>query len=388
MSCNCNCKHGFNKVEIPCNNKPICEEKKGSKDKCHNTEIPDGCDNQQADNQQANNQQANNRKYRTFNYPSTEDGDKTLLTGIRQKTDSSRYYVSGFYVPSDLAQTTSFVYKGCLNGKGKFFNLNFPLDNVITNLYGPNNGPLNSKHNDDIQVVGNYNNTSVNLGCLYQGNINGNGKWTTITPNASVNTICHSTMGGLVVGNYDTESQEKLSKAFIYDIETREFFDIVNVNAASISAYGIWHNGGSSYTICGGYAISNDIVPRTIAYVVDWNNETHQLSNWQSYHFENNPEKAFITHFDGITGGEHGSYNLTGDWAGIALPSDEVGFYVSIKRQGYCEKFQVTPEWSSISFPGAEITSGNSVVNSIVIGVYTGINDNGVNGYVSNIVSK
>src|SRR5579872_5779458 len=81
------------------------------------------------------------RVYRTFNYPGTQSGDKTLLTGIRRKTDSSRLYISGFYVPTDTDQTTSFVYKGCLCGKGKFYNLNFPFKKTITNLYGPNNGP-------------------------------------------------------------------------------------------------------------------------------------------------------------------------------------------------------------------------------------------------------
>ena len=327
------------------------------------------------------------REYVTFNYPGTLPGDQTLLTGIRRKTDSSKVYISGFYVPADASKTTSFVYKGCICGKGKFHNLNICLNRTITNLYGPNNGELP----DEIQVVGNYNNKGGNFGCLYEGLLDGSGIWTTITPPQAVNTICHSTMGGLVVGNYDTELVMNRSKAFIYDISTKKFVEITNPEAVSISAYGIWHNGDSSYTICGGYAVEeskNNAVPRTVAYIVDWDHAKQRFSNWQIFHFDNNPEEAFVTHFDGITGGEtERSYNLTGDWAGVARPSEELGFFAVVKRKCDSNKFHRRAKWSSVSFPKQPITSGNSVLDNIVIGVYTsGKEGANVNGYVSNVV--
>ena len=39
-------------------------------------------------------------------------------------------------------------------------------------------------------------------------------------------------------------------------------------------------------------------------------------------------------------------------------------------------------KWSSVSYPGSQITSGNSVYQKSVIGVYTVEGDPTVNGYV------
>jgi len=319
------------------------------------------------------NRKQEKRVYRTFNYPNSKSGDKTLLTGIRRVRKSSKLYISGFYVPAQ-GTTTAFVYKGCLCGKGEFYNLNYPLANTVTNLYGPNNGA----DGDNIQVVGNYTNSNGIFGCLYQGPLNGSGNWITITPTNAINTICHSTMGNLVVGNYDTASDTTTSKAFIYDIKTGAYYNIINPNAVGISAYGIWYNHcEKNYTICGGYTTTGN----NFAYVVDWDNNTHLLGNWQIYSFDNNPVKSLDTHFNGITGRKCGGYNLTGDWIGISLPSNELGFFATVERKKNGQ-FREKAKWSSVSYPKQLATSGNSVCDDIVIGVYTSI-VNDVNGYVS-----
>jgi hypothetical protein len=70
------------------------------------------------------------------------------------------------------------------------------------------------------------------------------------------------TMGGLAVGNYDNPADHGSDglpfgpgHAVIYDIDSDTFLtDIVFPGAKSNSAYGIWWNGGTSYTIVGGYA--------------------------------------------------------------------------------------------------------------------------------------
>ncbi len=325
------------------------------------------------------------RKYKTFNYPHSITGDKTLLTGIRGVDDSKKVYISGFYVPTDPANTTSFVYKGCSCGKGHFHNLNYPPVNdvaTITNLYGPNNGQCENS----INVVGNYTIEGVTgaFGCLYQGDLNGCGTWTTITPSSLctspvANTICHSTMGNLVVGNFDTDVVQ--GNAFIYNFKTKQYYNISNPDAVSITAYGIWYNGCHSYTICGGYTTAN---LANVGYVVDFNNEFHTFSNWQIYHFNNDSVAAKITHFDGITKGcKDNKYNLTGDWLGIS-DVDELGFFATIKRN--CDgTFNNIAKWSSVTYPNATVTSGNSVYNNIVIGVYANLGDNSVNGYVSDV---
>jgi hypothetical protein len=300
------------------------------------------------------------------------------LTGIRRtKNDPKEVYISGFYNCPDGECVIPFVYKGRLSGNGTWHVLNYPSSPgktvSATNLYGPNNGIKS-----DIQVVGNYTTEQTGtstIGCLYEGPLDGSGLWTTLVPTSTepvLNTIAHSTMGGLVVGNYNTQLHH--SKAFIYDIKHGIYFDMIKPGAQSITAYGIWHNGGDSYTICGGYSDFNVISGIGSAYLVDWNNKIRRLSNWRSYNYDNDPIKAIETHFDGITGNRCGGYNLTGDWVGVK-DGPELGFFCQTKGN--------KAKWSSVSFPGPNLTSGNSVYKKVVIGVYTSEVDGTVNGFIS-----
>ena len=338
------------------------------------------CPNSHSD---THNKPKHKRTYETFNYPCATSGEKTLLTGIRGKTHSHKVLISGFYVPTNKDNTSSFVYEGYECGKGKFHDLNHPsVDGVptTTNLYGPNNG----KKEGTIQVVGNYTtqNVSGGLGCLYTGSLDGSGTWTTIVPTPLTSdpiifTICHSTMGNLIVGNYDTILIQ--GKAFIYDINTKKYYNIVNPSAISITAYGIWHDGGKWYTICGGYTTAQGT---NVAYLAKWNNKTHQLSSWQNYHYKND-ETTKITHFDGITGGPTpNTYNLTGDWANVGTES---GFFAQAKFYPHKHRFSRKAKWSPITFPPNAITSGNSVYKSTVIGVYANLLNDSIDGYISRV---
>jgi trimeric autotransporter adhesin len=150
----------------------------------------------------------------------------------------------------------------------------------------------------------------------------------------------------------------------------------------SISAYGIWHNGNKQYTICGGLIDISGGIEKNVAYVVDWDQRNKKTYNWSLYAFGNDSIKSVITHFDGIsTDGECG-YNLTGDYLSIDNPSLQA-FFANIKRNKYCE-FRKKARWERIKFPTSfeSITSGNSVYQDIVIGVYT-LPDGRVNGYIS-----
>lgn len=327
------------------------------------------------------------RVYYTFNYPMATNQSHTLLTGIRGI--DSEIIISGFFESNSSANPQSFIYKGYKCGKGEWFNLSYPssIGNTVTgtSLYGPNY--CNKKNR--IQVVGNYATVEAGtsaLGCLYEGTLNGIGLWTTLLPTSSsqvLNTIAHSTMGGLVVGNYDTLLIQ--GKAFIYDIHTQQYFDIINDDAVSITAYGIWHNGKNMYTICGGLTKTN---ATNVGYVVDWNNKTHTFHNWQTYNFNNDSKKSLITHFDGITKGNvDGTYNLTGDHVSVSS-SDELGFFATVHRKGKHGRFSRKAFWSSISYPHQLITSGNSVYEDVVIGVYTSTGETYINGYISFLKNK
>lgn len=327
------------------------------------------------------------RVYRTFNYPSGVSGGKTLLTGIRKvENDDNNYYITGFYkYPEDSAPVASFIYKGCRHGKGTWTLLDYPSSDGATvnatNLYGPDNG----KKDGNIKVVGNYTTVEAGqktFGCLYDGPLDGSGIWTPLTPTSVdpvLNTIAHSTHGKLVVGNYDTQLNQ--GKAFIYDIKTGEYFDVRKDGAFSITAYGVWHNGKQSYTICGGYTNLDHTSGVDTGYVVDWDNKNRKFSNWRVYNYGNDPVKALITHFDGITSDGKGGYNLTGDWIGADNGSPGLGFIANVRRRPN-GKFKKA-RWNSIAYPNELVTSGNSVSMYIVIGVYTSNPDDGVNGYIS-----
>lgn len=333
------------------------------------------------------------RKYHTFNYPLQTNGGKTLLTGIRGVNNSNKVYISGFYKYPDNSNVDAFVFKGKLNSQDLkdqdlWYVLSYPssINKTVTttNLYGPNNG-----ENGKIQVVGNYTTKETGnstIGCLYEGYLSGKGQWTTLIPKFSseseptLNTIAHSTNGNLVVGNYDTELIQ--AKAFIYDILKKKYYDIIKPNAKSITAYGIWYNGDNTYTICGGYSDLDTESGIDSGYLVDWNNVTLEFSNWKSYSYNNQPKNAIVTHFDGITDDGCGGYNLTGDWIGIEENSSKLGFFANVKRNKYGKFKRAT--WSEVSFPGkTTLTSGNSVFQNVVIGVYTVPQKDSINGYIS-----
>ena len=320
------------------------------------------------------------RIYEKFNFPGSLDGSKTLLTGIRHISEKE-YVITGFYkYPNDAFQPASFVYKGKLNGVGKWYILNYPSigQNIVsqTNLYGPC-----VKHHDSYNIVGNYTleGQTSTIGCLYQGKLDGSGKWTSIIPTSLssdpiLNTICHSTYGDLVVGNYDTVLVQ--GKAFIYDIKSKTFTDITKNDIKSITAYGIWQNSDKTYTICGGL-----VQDKEFGYVVDWDNKKKKFSNWTLYSYGNNV-KSIVTHFDGIsaTCDEHG-YTLTGDYVELGNEKPK-GFFAKVKRSKHC-KFSRNAKWETLNISGADGISGNSVSDDIVIGVFNYNSETTVNGYVS-----
>ena len=60
-------------------------------------------------------------------------------------------------------------------------------------------------------------------------------------------------MGDLAVGN-GGDIPDHTDNAFLYSVSQDKILtDIVYPGSTTSSAYGIWFNGGTSYTICGGY---------------------------------------------------------------------------------------------------------------------------------------
>lgn len=331
------------------------------------------------------------RIYLVLNYPS-QSQTKTLLTGIKQDTeDSSIYYITGFIeensnthkvkqITDKQSNYTTFVYKGNVSGKSisnidNWHILKFPLS-TNTNLYGPSI----FKNSNIIRVVGNYTTVeggSTLFGCLYQGGLDGTGKWLTITPPKSIQTICHSTMGNLIVGNFLVSNSQN-SKAFVYNIKTNKYLEIIKKGALSITAYGIWRNNKYNYTICGGY--SNLTSTGThIAFICNFDDKYEEFSNWQSYRYNNS--KDLITHFEGISGNDEG-YSLASD---ATVNEKEIASIAHIKRKKD-GSFSSKAKWEVVEVPNMNISSSNSIAGTTVIGVATSNPNNVIDGFISILI--
>lgn len=349
-------------------------------------------------------QQPKQRTYLTIKYPGSSSGDKTALTGIRGI--GKTLYIAGFYVnPNNSNLNTAFVYKGTkaeFDHPQNWHRLNYPSSPGVTvtgtNLYGP--AVLD---NDNIRVVGSYtteqtgnsmlgskdpgdeNKQSLSsmLGCMYEGKLDGSGVWTTLLPNESaVNTIAHSTMGDIVVGNYDIGTPQGF--AFVYDIREDKYYTLSHHDVTSMTAYCVYHDGGDSYTICGGFSTvdSEHRLYLGSAMITDWDNFRHKLVNWKEYNYPSidnkQTSKTLVTHFEGITPRASNGYNLVGE---SADSNGVITILFAQVRNDHCQYSEA--KWSPVMVPGSETTTGNSVYRDQVIGGYTLPNDTTLYGYIS-----
>lgn len=307
--------------------------------------------------------------YSPFNYPG---GGTTEIQGIRGMTNyPTKVLIAGTLTGTASGVPVGLVYRGPLTGAGSsgdWFSFSYPSSSTatvtVTSLYGP--ADLGG---GNIRVVGAYQTSqggSHNFGCMYQGPLNGSGTWTAITPNGgNTNEVfVHSTMGKLAVGNYDVDGLDN-GYAFIYDIETQQYFSLAAPGAYTTTAYGIWHNGGNHYTIAGGYSLP-EATKISQAYVVDWNADTHQASNWRTYNFGNDPTTSIITHFEGINANGSGGYNLATDFV-----TTDGGIGAGMARIDRLPDGTLGPaSWHTIAYPGAEITSANTVYLNKILGIF------------------
>jgi hypothetical protein len=174
-------------------------------------------------------------------------------------------------------------------------------------------------------------------------------------------------MGGLVVGNFDTDFVT--GKAFVYDIGANSWKELINEDAVpqwrSITAYGIWYNGGTSYTIAGGYSEANsDGIDH--GYLVNWDSATQTASGWTKYDFENGRIHVQVSHFDGITTDNQGGFYVTGQYVGDTQPLMG-GFFGHIPRTPHRPFGDA--RWRQIVYPSSLLTTGDTVFENNVLGV-------------------
>ena len=254
--------------------------------------------------------------------------------------------------------------------------------------YGPNTPEFDPTLGaGNIRVVGSYQyvgSSQFNNGLLYTGPLSGTGgTWSQINvPSASTsgtvaNTIPHSVMGSIAVGNYNLlagGSSAALGNAFVYNITTDAWtiFDAPFGGTDKLtSAYGVWQNGvgSTSYTIAGGSAD----VGIDKAFLIDYDSATDTFTNL-TYFYDGAPPG--MTHFEGITGTPDG-YNLIG----IA----GTGYAFASVRRNPDNSFGTATWTGSLSYPGSTLTTGNTVIGDQAIGIYTLPSSSDVSAYVATV---
>ncbi len=329
--------------------------------------------------------------YDTFNYPDGPNGN--LITGIRGYDNAQDLvFITGSYETGVAGNTQSLLFQGSATtqvGTWRAFNPDFGPSQTVTSstLYGPNTFLYDpSLGAGGVRAVGSYKysqsaDPAADHGFIYEGTISGgtvtqiDAPSTIVSGTAVINTIAHSTMGKLVVGNFDT--QLNTGHAFIYNLApTGEQEQWINFNptenAVSVTAYGIWQNGNTDiYTIVGGYSDLNRFGVDA-GYMVDYNLADGTWDNYKSFQFQDEPLTSLISHFDGITLADDGSFHLTGDQISIET-GEELGFFASVRRNEDGTFGEAV--WTSIEYPEALVTSGNTVYKDKVLGIFEdGIN--------------
>lgn len=239
------------------------------------------------------------------------------------------------------------------------------------NFYGPNTSIFTPSIGiGNVIAVGSYTyaqSSVLNHGMIYRGPIKGGGTWTQIdVPSSAVggaiveDTIPHSTMGDLVVGNYDLRGVPASGNAFIYNMATNTWtiFDQAFGGTHQLTtAYGIWQNGigSTSYTIAGG---SNHGIGVNQAFLVDFNSATGVFSNLKFYEIDNVP--GAVSHFEGITAIPGGFNLITQGSVGVSMAT------VLVNPDGSFGDAR----WAAVGMTGATSSTGNSVYQDFVMGVY------------------
>ena len=302
------------------------------------------------------------------------------VTGVRQSDDNGDVVITGGTGPASLDMPSpAFLYSGAIpestSSDGTFTNNLTPVINgtAVTGgvqFYGPNT-PFYDPWigNGNILAVGAYKtstNSTYQDGVMYLGPLTGSSSsnsWTPINvPNSLAggtnlvgDTIPHSTMGRLVVGNYDTQVSD-LGQGFIYNI-TNQTYSQISFGGVT-TAYGIWQDGGSNgntYTIVGGYTTNLN----QNGYIVNYNSSNAQFSDFTSLSFNNDP--SLVTHFEGINAYSNG-FSLAANTANGAAYC-----YVPTNSNGSFGP----ATWIGISNSiNTNITTGDTVISNSVIGIF------------------
>jgi len=289
--------------------------------------------------------------------------------GLRAGINSGEFLAVGT-TSSGGGSVTGLVYTGPIFGNGgSSFSYSYPNSSTTT-IYGPD-----LLAGGVVRLVGTYkvSGSSDILSFIADGTLAELSAGTpsrlhSVTFEGMDNTVMHSTAGGLAVGNANDQGST-LPIAILYDVAADKWLENTSYpGSLTTSSYGIWHNGGTSYTITGGY-YSQDL--RTHGFLVDYDLSNGQYTNWTTFDYPNpGAGKDYVTHFEGISSVEDGVYTLsaTSLGSGTGTETSVIGSWVQVRRLpggGFD-----SGNWVDLEYPASgEATYGNSVYGNAVVGI-------------------
>lgn len=303
--------------------------------------------------------------------------------GLTTAGSPGQYLITGTTTNATSGDTEGLLYVGPITAQGGAGYVMVMPNQPGETTDGTTSYSADNLGDGQLRIVGTYSNagSATEFGFIFEGTVADVANpanyvvMTSPLPSATepVWNIPHSTSGGLVVGNYDESGPDGNplggGRAYVYDVATGDYRELIYPGSAANTAYGIWHNGGTSYTIAGGWSnspinnILNPGVPLSEALLVDYDSATGLFSNWKSFSYVP-PAGAtsVITHFEGISGVQPGIYTL----AGTALADGAtVAGFASVTRNpdgSFGEMQWIDLEPSDSGTPFADSVYGNAVV--------------------------
>ena len=339
-------------------------------------------------------------------------GDTT--TGVRG-SGGSGVVLTGSTTTSSGSQA-AFLFRGRLAAAaGATVSVLRPPFRQVTSstFYGPNTHLFNPRAipRGDVRAVGSYVSSAApsgvhDQGMIYLGRLSGRGgSWRSIDVPAYgrhvtghvracprsrrkcvvMDTIAHSTMGNLVVGNYDLKPTVRgglvSGNAFIYNITKRQWTLLRMHGSLSTktSLYGIWQDGGPGsprYTLAGGSSARG--LQR--GFLINYNERTGAFG--QAFYVNNNRPTAF-THFDGITA-VRGGFNL------VAISNGHSPSLVNIPVRG---RFFGRARWFPVNVGGSALcpcsaVTGNTVWRNRIMGLYVPKSSSATHSYLATVAGR
>jgi hypothetical protein len=340
-----------------------------------------------------------------------------VVTGIRG-TANGKVVLTGSEATGSGTQAAPFLYQGRLtSAAGAAVSVLTPAFPGVTSatFYGPDTHSFNPTTipSGQIRAVGSYQSSSapagvLNQGMIYLGRRSGSGgSWTSIKVPADgthtvghvracrkiqvncfvMDTIAHSTMGDLVVGNYDLNPSVPgglaSGNAFIYNM-TRHQWTLLELGGSlsnETTLYGIWQNGGDGspkYTLAGGSSARGT----QQGFLMDYNERTGRFGTPKFFSYANAPTP--VTHFEGITA-------VPGGFEIVAVSSaqDVSMAFIPVDARngsfGTARWYPVNVATSPLCPGGCIIATGNTVYKSRVMGLYIPTNSIAINTYLATV---